>query len=470
MNSSIVKLYPTLLDINRYILKLLKLNRGRLNINIYKYLIFINVNFLDLLKKISAEDIQRLQNILLTRVLKSASSFSWWNQRIQEVDNISNSFQVLSKIKPVSKFDFLEESNGKDFISNSFNNKNLIIRRTSGSSTGVPFYWGHEPSSLYVSIPAFFFRELKVFGIDYNSTIKNSEFYVQYNFADTRQTSPFTFFFLKDFKIDSYDVNRGLKLLEMVNMINKNENCFLRTTTNEISWLFHELKRRNLSLKLTACLVVGGFLDKKTRSLYESFFLCPVIVHYGSQETGPFSIECGLNNGYYHIFSERVIVEVLNEENLPLLDGKEGNITITVLDNITMPLIRYQLGDRGVIFRNHDCGCGNTSPLIKPSARNTDYIFLSDGRKDTVQKIYKRIGSDINLVSIIRYQIKQDQIGSVKVLIESLNKINEKDLIKLKNDIRKVYKNKLETIHIEETKFLVKGGSKFKVFIPLEGC
>ena len=44
-----------------------------------------------------------------------------------------------------------------------------------------------------------------------------------------------------------------------------------------------------------------------------------------------------------------MIVEVLDDEGKDVSPGELGNIHITHLDNYLMPLIRYKIGDLGIL-------------------------------------------------------------------------------------------------------------------------
>jgi phenylacetate-CoA ligase len=69
-----------------------------------------------------------------------------------------------------------------------------------------------------------------------------------------------------------------------------------------------------------------------------------------------------------------------------LLDGKSappgqpGAIVITDLTNFAMPLIRYQVGDVGVLTERV-CACGRGAPLIESiEGREADYVVTADGQ------------------------------------------------------------------------------------------
>ena len=99
---------------------------------------------------------------------------------------------------------------------------------------------------------------------------------------------------------------------------------------------------------------------------------------YGARETHWLAIEC--EHGTLHA-SARHIIEVVDEQSGHLLpDGQAGRIVITDLFNETSPIIRYALGDLGILAEEH-CACGRRSQVIKElQGRISEYIRLPGGR------------------------------------------------------------------------------------------
>src|SRR5207237_7443085 len=60
--------------------------------------------------------------------------------------------------------------------------------------------------------------------------------------------------------------------------------------------------------------------------------------------------------------------------------GEAGSIVITDLSNFGMPLIRYQVGDVGVLS-DRACPCGRGLPLLEAiEGREADYVVTADGQ------------------------------------------------------------------------------------------
>lgn len=85
---------------------------------------------------------------------------------------------------------------------------------------------------------------------------------------------------------------------------------------------------------------------------------------YASTEMQTAFTECEEGRGG-HLQPELLIVELLNENNLPVPDGEPGEVTITTLGVEGMPLLRYKTGDI-CVYNNEPCSCGRTSVRLSP--------------------------------------------------------------------------------------------------------
>ncbi len=85
---------------------------------------------------------------------------------------------------------------------------------------------------------------------------------------------------------------------------------------------------------------------------------------YASTEMQTAFTECSHCKGGHH-HPELIIIEVLDENNLPVKPGEAGDLTITSLGIEGMPLLRYKTGD---IVQLHEdaCACGRTTMRVSP--------------------------------------------------------------------------------------------------------
>jgi phenylacetate-coenzyme A ligase PaaK-like adenylate-forming protein len=114
------------------------------------------------------------------------------------------------------------------------------------------------------------------------------------------------------------------------------------------------------------------------REYMEETFRGRVFNRYGCREVSVIASECSEHCGM-HVNADALLVEIVPD---PLLAPPYGRVVITDLLNLSMPLIRYEIGDVGRWAENQDCPCGRGLPLLEDlQGRITDFLVLRDGRR-----------------------------------------------------------------------------------------
>lgn len=198
------------------------------------------------------------------------------------------------------------------------------------------------------------------------------------------------------------------------------------------------LIERNLDLEklcINAVLVTGEPLFRHQREIMEKKFDCRVYVKYGAEEFGSIAYECP--EGNLHVMSENVYVEVEKQEQ----NKEKGNLLITGINNFIMPLIRYRIGDIGIISKLK-CNCGRELPIIKEiSGRSADFIKTPDGKVmhginfDYIPKYF--------LSEIKQFQIIQKEINTVCVNIVKDTGFNKQTSNQFEKKLRVLLGNKI---------------------------
>jgi len=85
---------------------------------------------------------------------------------------------------------------------------------------------------------------------------------------------------------------------------------------------------------------------------------------YASTEMSTAFTECRSGIGG-HLIPDLIIVELLDENNLPVKEGAPGEVTITTLGVEAMPLLRFKTGDICHIDRS-PCPCGRNALRLGP--------------------------------------------------------------------------------------------------------
>jgi phenylacetate-CoA ligase len=130
--------------------------------------------------------------------------------------------------------------------------------------------------------------------------------------------------------------------------------------------------------KLRGIISTSMMLIESERRVIEQVFGCAVTNRYGCEEVGLIGSECEVHRGM-HLNSEHVIVEFLKDDDSWAAPGEEGRIVVTDLINHGMPLIRYVVGDLGVVS-SRTCECGRGLPLMEGlTGRVADFLKHRDG-------------------------------------------------------------------------------------------
>ncbi len=176
--------------------------------------------------------------------------------------------------------------------------------------------------------------------------------------------------------------------------------------------LFAQYVKDNRITDITPRAVIcsAEFLTEENRKLIEDTFRCQVFNRYGCREFAVIASECSVHSGM-HINAENLLVETLaNGESRHDVDGE---IVITDLRNMAMPMIRYRIGDVGHLVKEA-CQCGRGLPLMKlTGGRTTDFLLKTDGKK--VSGIVVATYVITNIAGIRQIQFIQNKIGAVTV-------------------------------------------------------
>jgi len=103
---------------------------------------------------------------------------------------------------------------------------------------------------------------------------------------------------------------------------------------------------------------------------------------YSTSETGPLGYQCHhQKNGVHHLHEDANVLEVVDENGRPVPAGTPGELVVTPLTTSGMALVRYRLGDRGVLMTD-TCECGSAARSVMllgrmPNSMTVDTITFS---------------------------------------------------------------------------------------------
>lgn len=144
------------------------------------------------------------------------------------------------------------------------------------------------------------------------------------------------------------------------------------------------LARRSLELGiripgLREARTYGGVVPEDARAIVREAWGVPLTDCYTCEEVGYLALQCP-GHEHFHVQSENLLVEVLNDEDRPCAAGEIGRVVVSNLHNFAMPLLRYELGDFAEV--GAPCACGRGLPVLKRIlGRQRNLLTLPDGRR-----------------------------------------------------------------------------------------
>jgi len=179
---------------------------------------------------------------------------------------------------------------------------------------------------------------------------------------------------------------------------------------------FMELEGRTLSTPPRAIMTSAGTLYDEVRQKIERVFGTPVFNRYGSREVGDVACDCGAGEGL-HVSPLTHFVEIVGPDGRTVPDGQLGEIVVTSLTNVAMPLIRYRIGDMGVKSARA-CSCGRSWPLLeRVEGRSVDMIRRRDGTSLSPLFLVHMIGVVVNQGWVRKFQVVQHSLGEIEIRI-----------------------------------------------------
>jgi phenylacetate-CoA ligase len=183
---------------------------------------------------------------------------------------------------------------------------------------------------------------------------------------------------------------------------------------------------------LKAIIVTGEPLLTHQREIIESVFECRVFNEYGCAEFGPVAYECP--KGALHITAENVLVEVEAGEDRS--QSGRGNLIMTELNNSGMPMVRYRMGDVGILA-SEPCECGRGLPVLKEiTGRSLDFVQTADGRK--VHGMYFDYLPKYFIGEIHQFQIIQEDLQHITIRVVKDGAFNDGTIPRFEEKLRRV--------------------------------
>jgi phenylacetate-CoA ligase len=187
-----------------------------------------------------------------------------------------------------------------------------------------------------------------------------------------------------------------------------------------------------LSLKrLKGVATLGEVVTPRARRVCRQAFGLEIGDMYSAVETGYLALQCAA--GRYHVQSEVVLLEVLDEAGRPCKPGEIGQVVVTPLHNFAMPLLRYAIGDLAEV--GDTCACGRRLPVLNEIiGRARDTVMLPSGTRRYAWFGMRRFAE---IPEIAQFQVIQKTLYDLEVKLVVRAPLSAESEEKLRENLRK---------------------------------
>jgi phenylacetate-CoA ligase len=144
------------------------------------------------------------------------------------------------------------------------------------------------------------------------------------------------------------------RMRESIAMLNRDRPKLIVAYAESLYELARFSEREGLAVApQTAIISSAVTLYPFMRETIERVFGCRVFDRYGSREVGDIACERPGYEGFW-VAPWGCYIEIVDGQGNRVPDGMEGEILVTLLSNLAMPLVRYRIGDMGALAPGDD--------------------------------------------------------------------------------------------------------------------
>lgn len=198
----------------------------------------------------------------------------------------------------------------------------------------------------------------------------------------------------------------------------------------------HYAKHGGAPTNLRAVHTNSEIVESDLRQLVKNVLGIPIFDTYSAKELGYIALQCP-SHEHYHVQSENVFVEILNDDGLPCAVDEPGRVVVTALHNFSSPLIRYVIGDYAI--PGEACDCGRTLPVIKKVlGRQRNVIKMPDGKK-----IWPSFASNgIKLMDLLdgaQFQVIQKALTEIHINLANIHPFGVEREARIKEQLHNIF-------------------------------
>ncbi len=380
-------------------------------------------------------------------------------------------YQKFIGDKPIENWEDIPIMTKKDLqiplqerLSAGFTKNNCYINKTSGSS-GHPMIFAKD-KYCHALTWAEIMDRFGWYGIDFNTSLQ-ARFYGIPLDKKGYYKERIKDFFSSRYRFPIFDLS-DKKLEQFLGVFKKKPFYFINGLTSSIVLFAKYLKRNNVILtdvcpSLKYCIVTSEMLYPSDKKLLEDVLNVPVVNEYGASEID--LIAFTNKEDEFIINSETLFVEIINDHNKGVVNGRPGRIIITSLYNKAHPIIRYEIGDLAIISANSTYKKPVLQELI---GRSNDIAYLPSGKTvpgHTLYYVTKSIVEDTGNVK--EFVVEQHAPEVFKIIYVSEKELTPQQLKNIEKAMEKYLENNLQIIFKRVSVLTRNKRGKLKQFVSL---
>jgi phenylacetate-CoA ligase len=387
---------------------------------VMKTSVYKNIRLIKKLNKLDKEQINEWQNKKLQKLIKHAyentdyykALFDKNNLKIEDIKSITD----LHKIPILTKKDIRE--NFEKIKSKNHNSIPHDIKST-GGSTGEPLKYLLDKNSWSYSNANNIINWEKA-GYKYGEkfvSLGSTSLFVN----KKKSLKHWIYYQLKQ-KIGLNGINMSDKICqEYVDFLNKNKIKYIYGYASSIYLLAKYVHKKNIKTNIKICFTTSEVLVSTYRETISKAFGCKIIDCYGA------------NDGGITAFSHQISSFEVSYNCLVINDNNDNSL-LTDLNNFSMPLINYQVGDFLELKEKHEKSDNfNGQILNKVNGRQSEILNFVNNRQITAPGftiLFKDIPVEYyclektNTDSVVCWYSSDEELDDVtsNIILETLQK------------------------------------------------
>jgi phenylacetate-CoA ligase len=383
----------------------------------------------------STQEIRELQESRLSKLISHASSKVPYYRKLLKSTSV-RSVDDLESLPILVKSEIVK--NPKAFLASDVDRAGLHKKSTSGSTgMSAEFYFDDRDGDYQLALE---YHQLTEAGV------KPYHKQAQITYYELPASLPQKLgFFRRSYLSDAAGEMENLAALKTM------KPDVLHTAPSFLVPLAHENLVNNFGLAVPKAFSFAEVLTKNARELVTKSFKCDLRDLYGATETSWMAWEC--EHGSMHVNSDSFIVEVVDQQGLPVPAGRKGILVVTPLWKRTMPFLRYMMNDQTALLGKCRCGRSALQVLAPVEGRSDDFLALPSGKFRSALLVEERIRL---FPQILQYQAVQECAGQLRIHMILSQPLSDADKKSLSDSLNSAYGEKME-IEFEETESLPKG-------------